>query len=107
MGVFGRVNSAVTADPAGGVDITYTVEDNPIIQKIVIRANTPDSQPPVPAGTLLALMDTKPGQSAELPNPPARLGPPRRTPGRATCTSRALSRTAAATRSPLTVTPVS
>lgn len=63
MGYFSSdVGLDVTPDPAGGVDLTYTVVENPIIKKIVFTANTPNGQPSVPATTLLPLMETKTGQ---------------------------------------------
>ena len=58
----GEVRGIATADPAGGVDLTFTVAENPLIQKIVFTANTPDGQPSVPTATLLGQMDTKVGQ---------------------------------------------
>ena len=66
MGDFFRVIGNATADPAGGVDVRFTVAEYPVVRKIVIRANTPDSQPPVPAATLLAMMDTKVGRTLNL-----------------------------------------
>jgi outer membrane protein insertion porin family len=63
MGYFnGDVTLDATPDPAGGVDMTFTVVENPIIKKIVFSANTPDHQPSVPSATLLAQMDTREGQ---------------------------------------------
>ena len=63
MGDFnGTIQGVATADPAGGVDLTFTVVENPLIRKSVFTANTPDGQPSVPAATLLAQMDTKLGQ---------------------------------------------
>ncbi len=63
MGYFnGDVGLDVTPDPAGGLDLTYTVLENPVIKKIVFTANTPGGQPSVPAATLLAQMATQQGQ---------------------------------------------
>ena len=49
-------------DPKGGVDLTFSVVENPVIQSIEFNANTATGQPTIPAATLLALMQTKPGQ---------------------------------------------
>ena len=65
-GRFLRVTNIATADPAGGVDLTVTVVDAPVIRKIVFTANTPDGEPPVPAATLLGLMQTKVGQPLDM-----------------------------------------
>ena len=49
-------------DPKGGVDLTFSVVENPVVKDIQFNANTLTGQPTIPAGTLLALMQTKPGQ---------------------------------------------
>ncbi|MGO8669796.1 MAG: outer membrane protein assembly factor [Capsulimonadaceae bacterium] len=63
MGYFnGEVGLSVTADPAGGVDETYSVVENPVIKKIVFTANTPNGEPSIPAAKLESMMNTKVGQ---------------------------------------------
>ena len=65
MGYFnGEVGLTATQDPAGGVDVGYSVTENPIVKKIVFTANTPDGQPTkeISADILKAKMDTKEGQ---------------------------------------------
>jgi outer membrane protein insertion porin family len=63
MGYFnGDVGLDVTPDPAGGLDLTYTVVENPVVKNIVFTANTKNGQPSVTSASLLAQMNTKPGQ---------------------------------------------
>ena len=63
MGYFnGEIGLDATPDPAGGVDLTYTVVENPIIKAIKFVANTRTGEPSVPAATLKGMMDTKEGQ---------------------------------------------
>ncbi len=64
LGVFlkGTVKPTAAPDPKGGVDLTYTVAENPIIQSIQITANTPTKVPSIPAAELLAQMKTHVGQ---------------------------------------------
>ena len=60
LGLFqGPVTESVLADPNGGVDLTYTVTENPFIKVIQFTANTPDGQPSIPAAMLKAQMQTK------------------------------------------------
>lgn len=63
MGYFnGDVVLTTAADPAGGVDVTYTLVENPIIKKIVFTANTPTGEPTISSDKLKSMMDTKEGQ---------------------------------------------
>jgi outer membrane protein insertion porin family len=69
MGYFnGDIGLTGAADPAGGVDITFTVKENPIVKTIKFTANTPDGEPIIPSGNLKpsdklkSLMTTKEGQ---------------------------------------------
>ncbi len=60
LGLFqGAVTESASADPSGGVDLTYTVTENPFIKEIRFTANTPDGQPSIPAALLKAKMATK------------------------------------------------
>lgn len=62
LGVFQKtVGVSATAAP-GGVALTYTVAENPIIKGIRFTANTPSKEPTIPAVTLLAQMKTRVGQ---------------------------------------------
>ncbi len=62
MGYFnGEVALAAVADPAGGVDVAYTVKENPIVKGIKFTANTPTGEPTIPSATLKGLMQTKEG----------------------------------------------
>lgn len=57
MGYFnGDIGLSVVPDTAGGLDLTYTVAENPIITKVVLTANTPDKQPTIHADILRAQM---------------------------------------------------
>ncbi len=58
----GEVGLTAVNDPAGGVDVTFTVVENPVIKKIVFVANTPNHEPSVPADTLRSQMQVKEGQ---------------------------------------------
>ncbi len=63
MGYFnGDVGLAGAQDPAGGVDVTFTVKENPLIKTIKFTANTPDGEPTIPSSKLRSLMTTKEGQ---------------------------------------------
>ncbi len=63
MGVFrGMVGVTAAPDPAGGVALTYTVSENPVVKRIKFAANTPDKEPTIPTATLLAQMKFKTGQ---------------------------------------------
>jgi outer membrane protein insertion porin family len=63
MGYFnGDVGLSGTQDPAGGVDVTYTVKENPVIKTIKFTANTPNGEPTIPSSKLKSLMVTKEGQ---------------------------------------------
>ena len=63
MGYFnGDVGLSGAQDPAGGVDVTYTVRENPIIKTIKFTANTPTGEPTVSSDKLKSLMTTKEGQ---------------------------------------------
>lgn len=57
MGYFnGDVGLTVISDPVSGLDLTYTVVENPVLTKIIITANTPTKEPTIPAAKLRALM---------------------------------------------------
>jgi outer membrane protein insertion porin family len=63
MGYFnGEVGLTATQDAAGGIDLTYSVTENPVVKKIVFTANTPSGVPSIPVDDLKAHMDTKEGQ---------------------------------------------
>ena len=63
MGYFnGDVGLSGAQDPAGGVDVTFTVKENPLIKTIKFTANTPDGEPTIPSAKLKSLMTTKEGQ---------------------------------------------
>ncbi len=63
MGVFnGQVMVAATPASPSGVDLAYTVRENPVIRSIHITANTPNAQPSIPPGELFAQMKTCVGQ---------------------------------------------
>ncbi len=63
MGYFnGDVGLAGAQDPAGGVDVTFTVKENPLIKTIKFTANTPNGEPTIPSAKLKSLMTTKEGQ---------------------------------------------
>ena len=63
MGYFnGDVGLSGAQDPAGGVDVTFTVKENPLIKTIKFTANTPNGEPTIPSDKLKSLMTTKEGQ---------------------------------------------
>ena len=63
MGYFnGDVGVGAEPDPAGGVDVTFTVKENPVVQAIKFSANTPTGEPTIPAATLTDRMATKKGR---------------------------------------------
>ena len=62
LGTFTAATVAAAPDPAGGVDVTYTVTEYPLVTTIKFVADTPDKQPSVPAYQLLSQMTVKIGQ---------------------------------------------
>jgi outer membrane protein insertion porin family len=63
MGYFnGDIVVTAAADPAGGVDVVYTVKENPIVKTIKFTANTPTGEPTIPATKLKSLMETQEGR---------------------------------------------
>ena len=63
MGYFnGDVGIAAEPDPAGGVDVAFTVRENPVVKTIKFTANTPTGEPTVPAATLKSKMTTQEGK---------------------------------------------
>ena len=63
MGVFnGPVTLTAAPNPAGGVDLNYTVAENPIVTAIRFTADTPSKEPTIPALVLVAQMKTRVGQ---------------------------------------------
>ncbi len=63
MGYFnGDVGVAAEPDPAGGVDVAFTVKENPVVKTIKFTANTPTGEPTIPAATLKARMTTQEGK---------------------------------------------
>ena len=61
LGVFNTVSAAAVPAPTG-IDLTYTVIENPVVTAIKITADTPDKLPSVPAAELIAQMKTSIGQ---------------------------------------------
>jgi outer membrane protein insertion porin family len=62
MGYFnGDIGLNPTQDPIGGVDVTYTVVENPVVKTISFTANTPSGEPTIPSSKLKSLMDTHEG----------------------------------------------
>ncbi len=60
LGLFqGGVTESASVDPDGGMNLTYTVTENPFIKVIQFTANTPDGQPSIPTVLLRARMMTK------------------------------------------------
>ena len=63
LGVFnGPVALNAVPNSAGGVDLTCTVAENPVVKGIRFTANTPSKEPTIPAATLIALVKTRVGQ---------------------------------------------
>ena len=63
MGYFnGDVGIAAEPDPAGGVDVAFTVKENPVVKTIKFTANTPTGEPTIPAATLKSKMTTQEGK---------------------------------------------
>ena len=63
MGYFnGDVIIDAETDPAGGVDVTFTVKENPLVKTIKFTANTPSGEPTIPAAKLKSLMVTQEGK---------------------------------------------
>ena len=61
MSVFQKTDVTATAVP-GGVDLTYTLTENPVVKAILFTANTPTKEPTIPAVVLLAQMKTRVGE---------------------------------------------
>lgn len=61
-GVFLDVRLTDAPDPAGGVDVTFTVSENPIVRAVTFTANTPDGRPTVPAAALQERLGVPIGQ---------------------------------------------
>ena len=63
MGYFnGDVVIGAVTDPAGGVDVSFTVRENPIVKTIKFTANTPTQEPTIPGTKLKSLMVTQEGK---------------------------------------------
>jgi len=63
MGYFnGDVGIGAEPDPAGGVDVSFTVKENPVVKTIKFTANTPTGEPTIPAATLKSKMVTLEGK---------------------------------------------
>lgn len=63
MGYFnGDVGIGAAPDPAGGVDVAFTVKENPVVKTIKFTANTPTGEPTIPAATLKSKMTTQEGR---------------------------------------------
>ena len=63
MGYFnGEVGLSGSQNASGGVDLVYTVTENPVVKSIVFKANTKDGKPTIPAEKLKEMMDTHEGQ---------------------------------------------
>ena len=63
MGYFnGDVEVGAVNDPAGGVDVSYGVKENPIVKTIKFTANTPTGEPTISADALKKLMETQEGR---------------------------------------------
>ena len=63
MGYFnGDVGVGAEPDPAGGVDVTFTVRENPVVKAIKFTANTPTGEPTIPSSVLKARMVTQEGK---------------------------------------------
>ena len=63
MGYFnGDVDLAAVADTAGGVDVTFTVKENPVVKTIKFTANTKTGEPTIAPDILKSKMDTKEGR---------------------------------------------
>ena len=62
MGLFQSYRTAATPAPAGGMDYTCTVVENPVVRAIRFSANTPDGKPTFPAATLTGRMQIAVGQ---------------------------------------------
>lgn len=63
MGYFnGDIGLTADNDPAGGVDVAFTVKENPVVKTIKFTANTPSGEPTIPAATLKSKMTTQEGK---------------------------------------------
>lgn len=63
LGFFNEaVAESAMPDPAGGVALTFTVVEYPLVTAIKFVADTPNTQPSVPAAQLLSKMSLKVGQ---------------------------------------------
>ncbi|MEO7715004.1 MAG: BamA/TamA family outer membrane protein [Capsulimonas sp.] len=63
MGYFnGDIGLNAVQTPDNGVQVIYTVVENPVIKKISFTANTPTGEPTIPADKLKSLMEIKEGQ---------------------------------------------
>ena len=61
MGVFSAVTPAA-APSLSGIDLTYTVAENPVVQSIRFTTDAPDGKPSVPFGELFTQMKTRVGR---------------------------------------------
>ncbi len=67
LGFFqGTVAESAAPDPAGGVDLTFTVAEYPIVTAIKFVADTPTKEPTIPSATLVSQMTVKIGQVLDL-----------------------------------------
>ncbi len=63
LGFFqGAVADRATPDPVGGVDLTFTVTEYPIVTAIKFVSGTPPKEPTIPSATLVSQMTVKTGQ---------------------------------------------
>lgn len=67
LGFFqGTVAESAAPDPAGGVDLTFTVAEYPIVTSIKFVADTPTKEPAIPSATLVSQMTFKVGQVLDV-----------------------------------------
>lgn len=67
LGFFrGTVAETATPDPAGGVALTYTVAEYPIVTAIKFVADTPMKEPAIPSAMLVSQMTFKVGQVLDV-----------------------------------------
>lgn len=63
MGVFnGQVTAAATPATLSGIDLAYTVRENPVVQKIKFTTDAHNGKPSTPFSELFAQMKTQVGQ---------------------------------------------
>lgn len=62
MGVFNSVTEAETADHAVGVNVAYTVAENPVVTDIKFTTTAPNGKPSIPFGELFTQLKTPIGQ---------------------------------------------